>query len=76
MATLSAADPLAKARRRLIPFLFLLYIVAYLDRNGNQIQDQTRLAGNVLLWQHGDVTFRIEADTTKGRALRIAASAR
>src|SRR3954470_2519979 len=32
MATLSAADPLAKARRRLIPFLFLLYIVAYLDR--------------------------------------------
>src|SRR5437899_9018466 len=32
MTTLSAADPLAKARRRLIPFLFLLYIVAYLDR--------------------------------------------
>src|SRR5207245_5922296 len=31
----SAADALpvvAKARRRLIPFLFLLYIVAYLDR--------------------------------------------
>jgi MFS transporter, ACS family, tartrate transporter len=33
----AAADPdvslvLAKARRRLIPFLFLLYIVAYLDR--------------------------------------------
>src|SRR6266699_1703184 len=26
------SDPLAKARRRLIPFLFLLYIVAYLDR--------------------------------------------
>src|ERR671937_2218437 len=27
-----AAPVLAKARRRLIPFLFLLYIVAYLDR--------------------------------------------
>jgi MFS transporter, ACS family, tartrate transporter len=27
-----AAPALAKARRRLIPFLFLLYIVAYLDR--------------------------------------------
>src|SRR6195256_5020260 len=26
------AAALAKARRRLIPFLFLLYIVAYLDR--------------------------------------------
>lgn len=29
---LDAAPALAKARRRLIPFLFLLYIVAYLDR--------------------------------------------
>src|SRR5206468_12262715 len=32
MTTLASADPLAKARRRLIPFLFILYIVAYLDR--------------------------------------------
>jgi ACS family tartrate transporter-like MFS transporter len=32
VATVAAADPLAKSRRRLIPFLFLLYIVAYLDR--------------------------------------------
>src|SRR5438128_8192934 len=31
-ATVDAATALAKARRRLIPFLFLLYIVAYLDR--------------------------------------------
>jgi MFS transporter, ACS family, tartrate transporter len=30
--TADALDPFAKARRRLIPFLFLLYIVAYLDR--------------------------------------------
>jgi ACS family tartrate transporter-like MFS transporter len=30
--TADAFDPFAKARRRLIPFLFLLYIVAYLDR--------------------------------------------
>ena len=30
--TLDVAAVLAKARRRLIPFLFLLYIVAYLDR--------------------------------------------
>ena len=28
----TVSTPLAKARRRLIPFLFLLYIVAYLDR--------------------------------------------
>src|SRR6266851_1666000 len=30
--TEAPASVLAKARRRLIPFLFLLYIVAYLDR--------------------------------------------
>src|SRR6267142_5129816 len=32
VAPVDAAAALAKARRRLIPFLFLLYIVAYLDR--------------------------------------------
>ncbi|MBI3494208.1 MAG: MFS transporter, partial [Acidobacteria bacterium] len=32
MSTADAAPVLARARRRLIPFLFLLYIVAYLDR--------------------------------------------
>ena len=31
-ASVDAAPVLAKARRRLIPFLFLLYIVAYVDR--------------------------------------------
>src|SRR3954453_16096304 len=31
-APADAAAALSKARRRLIPFLFLLYIVAYLDR--------------------------------------------
>ena len=32
IASADTAAVLAKARRRLIPFLFLLYIVAYLDR--------------------------------------------
>src|SRR5215207_3645604 len=30
--TAPASNALAKVRRRLIPFLFLLYVVAYLDR--------------------------------------------
>jgi hypothetical protein len=50
--------------------------IVYFDRDGNQIGDRSRLAGNVLLWQHGDVTFRIEADIAKGQALRIAESSR
>jgi hypothetical protein len=50
--------------------------ILYFDQEGNQVPDQTRLAGNVLLWQHGDVTFRIEADITRDQALRIAGSVR
>jgi hypothetical protein len=34
-----------------------------------------RLAGNVLLWQHGELTFRLEGRTlTRAQALRIARS--
>jgi len=33
-----------------------------------------RLAGNVLVWQHGDVTLRLEGKLTKAEALRLARS--
>jgi len=46
----------------------------YVDAEGNPIRDTARLSGNVLLWQHGSVTLRIEADITKDQALRIADS--
>ena len=49
--------------------------IQYFDPSGREVPDQTRLAGNVLLWQHGDVTFRIEADIGKAQAVRIAESA-
>jgi hypothetical protein len=52
------------------------HFLAYFDPSGNQVSDPPRLAGNVLLWQHGDVTFRIEADISRDRALRIAGSLR
>jgi hypothetical protein len=35
-----------------------------------------RYAGNVLLWQHGDLTLRIEGRLTKAQALRLARSLR
>jgi hypothetical protein len=50
--------------------------IQYFDPSGRQVPDQTRLAGNVLLWQQGDVTFRIEADIGMAEAIRIAESAR
>jgi hypothetical protein len=46
----------------------------YLGPDGEQITSRTRLAGNVLLWQHGSVTLRVEADITKLQALAIADS--
>ena len=46
----------------------------YTDAQGNG--HALRLAGNVLLWQRGGVTLRLEAALSKGAALRIAASVR
>jgi hypothetical protein len=46
----------------------------YLDRHGVMQTEQVRLAGNVLLWELGTRTFRLEADVPKAEALRIARS--
>jgi hypothetical protein len=46
----------------------------YVTPDGHQIRDTPRLAGNLLLWQHGSVTLRLEADITKELALAIASS--
>jgi hypothetical protein len=50
--------------------------VGYVDAVGGQLFDRTRLAGNVLLWQHGSVTLRIEADVAREDAIRLASSVR
>jgi hypothetical protein len=43
----------------------------------NLIRDErVRLARDVLLWQHGPLTLRLEGDLTLGQALRIARSLR
>ena len=41
--------------------------------SGEYFAVETRLATNTLLWQHGDVTYRIEADIDRERALALAA---
>jgi|1186.fasta_scaffold02828_4 hypothetical protein len=50
--------------------------IVYRDSNGNVDTDTLRLAGNTLIWRHGDVLVRIEAGVSKGAALRIARSTR
>jgi hypothetical protein len=49
---------------------------SFLDENGQLLPDTVRLAGNVLLWEQGDLTVRIESKLSKDQALRIATSVR
>jgi hypothetical protein len=51
------------------------HAVIFRDETGT-IRDRPRLAKNVLLWEDGRVTLRLEGDFTKARALAIARSLR
>ena len=50
--------------------------VFFLDSNGKPRTDEVRLAGNVLLWQRGSLTVRIEGARSLGDALALARSLR
>ncbi len=50
--------------------------IVYLDHDGVPISSTLRLAGNVLLWQRGDVTLRIESSLSLEQALAIARTVR
>jgi hypothetical protein len=50
--------------------------LVFMDANGHPQSDTVRLAGNTLLWQHGEVLLRLEARVSKAEALRIAQSTR
>jgi hypothetical protein len=50
--------------------------IVYRAPNGTFDVDTLRLAGNTLIWRHGDVLVRIEAGVSKDAALRIARSMR
>jgi hypothetical protein len=51
------------------------HVVMFKDLRGRIRDNSGRLAGKTLLWQHGEVTLRLEGDLTKEEALRIARSA-
>jgi hypothetical protein len=48
----------------------------YRDPSGTFVPETLRLAGNTLLWEQGGITYRLEAQVSKDRALGIAASLR
>ena len=52
------------------------HFFTYRDAAGNLRDEQTRLAGNTLIWQRGDLTLRLEGDISRQEAVRIAESMR
>ena len=48
----------------------------FYDLPGGTIPERPRLAGNVLLWEQGGITYRIEGPRTLEEALRLAGSLR
>jgi len=51
------------------------HVFRFIDANGQFTEENVRLAGNVLLWERGGVTLRLEADVSLAEALEIARSA-
>jgi hypothetical protein len=52
------------------------HFFTYLDATGQVRDEQTRLAGNTLIWQRGDLTLRIEGEISRQEALALARSMR
>jgi hypothetical protein len=50
--------------------------VAVADPDGTIVPDTVRLAGNVLIWQRGSLTIRLESALPLRTALRIARTVR
>ncbi|MFL6143890.1 MAG: hypothetical protein ACJ72N_18755 [Labedaea sp.] len=48
--------------------------VTYVDRDGRYRTESARLSGSTLIWQHGDVTLRLEGKLSLTEALEIARS--
>jgi hypothetical protein len=48
--------------------------VTFTDEHGELLEDSSRLAGNTLVWEHGDLTLRIESALTRAETVRIAES--
>jgi hypothetical protein len=52
------------------------HVFYYVDAQGNFDDENIRLAGNVLLWERGQLTLRLEGDLSRAEALEIARSVR
>ncbi len=70
----ATVQPILIAREQGIWIAGHLHLMYYLDQRHTPLLDTIRLAGNVLLWQHGAVTVRLEGSLSQQRATQIAQS--
>ncbi len=52
------------------------HVLLLLDEFGNAVEESTRLAGDVLVWEDDGVAYRLEGDFTRDQALELAESLR
>lgn len=52
------------------------HTLIYLDEGGVAFDERSRVAGNTLLWQRGNMTLRLESALSMAEAIRIAESMR
>jgi hypothetical protein len=50
--------------------------IVVVDRRGEPVFQDVRLAGDVLMWEHGELTLRIESALSRDDALRVGATIR
>jgi hypothetical protein len=50
------------------------HLISYEDAAGNRVEEETRLAGNVLMWESDGVTHRLETTVGLGPTLALARS--
>ena len=50
------------------------HLISYEDAAGNRVEEETRLAGNVLMWESEGVTHRLETTVGLGPSLALAGS--
>jgi hypothetical protein len=48
--------------------------LTFADEHGKFFDENSRLAGNTLIWEHGPLTLRLESGLSKTQAIRIAES--
>lgn len=48
------------------------HLLLFADAQGRFVEDRSRLAGNTLIWEQGDITVRLESALSRDEAVRLA----